>query len=121
MAKDFIFYVDRKVTIWARETHIVEAETLEEAKEEMMGAFHDNMCSETFDEQEWLYDTETFLEPGDNGGAPTAELYCDADDSFEPLTTNVDTCWGCDWVATNNDSSYTGEETCRKCGQKRTI
>ena len=84
----FNFYLDRKVTIWVREQHSIEAESEEEAKKEMIEAFKDNFCSESFDEQEWLYDTETMLEPGDNGGESTAELFFE--DTDELLTTNID-------------------------------
>jgi hypothetical protein len=84
----FNFYLDRKVTIWVREQHSIEAESEEEAKKEMIEAFKDNFCSESFDEQEWLLDTETMLEPGDNGGESTAELFFE--DTDELLTTNID-------------------------------
>ncbi len=88
MSKEkFDFYIDRKVTIWVREQHSIEAESEEEAKKEMIEAFKDNLCSESFDEQEWLYDTETFMEPGDNGGQSTAELFYS--DTDELLTTNI--------------------------------
>jgi len=88
MSKEkFDFYIDRKVTIWVREQHSIEAESEEEARKEMIEAFKDNVCSESFDEQEWLYDTETFMEPGDNGGQSTAELFYS--DTDELLTTNI--------------------------------
>lgn len=83
--KEFDFYIDRKVTIWIREQHTIEAENEEAAKKEMIESFHNNMCYESFDEQEWLYDTETFMEPGDNDGQPTAEVFY----NDELLTTNV--------------------------------
>ncbi len=88
--EQYRFFIDRKVTSWVREWHEVEAESLVAAKKEMIGAFHDNMCVETFDEQEYLEGTEDYMEPGDNDGNPTAELYCveEADDSL--LTTNID-------------------------------
>jgi hypothetical protein len=117
--EEFEFYVDKKVTVWIREKHYIKAETFEEAKAQMVEAFHDNLCSETFETQEHLYDTEDIMEPGDNGGQATIELFVDGE--IEPITSNIDECWGCDWVATNNDSSYSGEEICRKCGTKRTI
>jgi len=85
----------------------------------MIEAFHDNLCNETFETQEYLYDTEDIMMPGDNGGQATIEL-C-VDDQIEPITTNLDICFGCDWVAINNDSAYSGQEECRKCGLKRTI
>jgi hypothetical protein len=83
----FNFYLDRKVTIWVREQHSIEAESEEEAKKEMIEAFKDNFCSESFDEQEWLLDTETMLEPEDNGES-TAELFFEDTDKL--LTTNID-------------------------------
>ena len=117
--EDFSFYLDKKVTVWIREHHHIKAESYEAARMEMMEAFHDNLCSETFTEQEFLYDTEDLIEPGDNGGEPTIELI--SDNEAGPLTTNTDDCFGCDWVAMNNDSSYSDKEICRKCGLKRTI
>jgi hypothetical protein len=84
----FDFYIDRKVTLWQRELHTIEAESLDEAKTEMAARFHDNMCVDTFDEQETLFETEEYLEPGDNGGNATAELYCSDDEQL--ITTNID-------------------------------
>ena len=117
--EDFAFYVDKKVTVWVRETHHIKAENYEAARKEMMEAFHDNLCTETFSEQEYLYDTEDIMEPGDNGGEATVELI--SDNEAGSITTNLDICFGCDWVAINNDSAYSGQEECRKCGLKRTI
>ena len=45
------------------------------------------MCADTFDEQEYLYDTEEYMEPGENGGQSTAELFYS--DKDELLTTNI--------------------------------
>jgi len=115
--QDFSFYVDKKVTVWIRETHHIKAESYEAARHEMIEAFHDNMCSETFTEQEYLYDTESIMEPGDNDGSATIELINDIEPDV--LTTNIDVCFGCDWAVINNDSSV--EQECRKCGLKRTI
>lgn len=86
--QNFDFFIDRKITTWVREHHIIEAESLDEAKAEMAARFHDNMCVDTFDEQEPIDSTEEYLEPGDNGGNPTAELYCSEDGSL--ITTNID-------------------------------
>lgn len=84
---EFEFYIDRKTTVWVREHHIIEANSLEEAKELMKKNFKENTCEDSFDEQETLYDTEEYLEVGDNGGYPTAELYCEVDDEF--ITDNL--------------------------------
>jgi hypothetical protein len=84
----FDFFIDRKITTWVREFHQLEAESLDDAKAEMAARFHDNLCVDTFDEQETLFDTEEYLEPGDNGGNPTAELY--SEDDGQLITTNID-------------------------------
>ena len=84
----FDFFIDRKVSHWVREYHQIEAENLDEAKAEMAARFHDSMCVDTFDYQEALDDTEEYLEPGDNDGNPTAELYSDEDAQL--ITTNID-------------------------------
>jgi hypothetical protein len=119
MEQKFEFYVDKKVTVWIREKHYIKAETFEEAKAQMVEAFHTDLCSETFETQEHLYDTEDIMEPGDNGGQATIELCVDGE--IEPITSNTDMCWNCSWVAMNNDSAYSDEEECRKCGLRRTI
>lgn len=86
--ESFTFYIDRKVTIWIRETHEVEAETYEEAETQMIESFkQDNECDETFVEQETLYDTIERLQPVDNYGNPTIELY--SDERHEVLIDNV--------------------------------
>ena len=75
MAKqEYHFSIDRKVTVWVRETHWIEAESYEDACKEMIETFHDNLCESTFTEQEHLYETEEIIEPGDNNGHPTIEL-----------------------------------------------
>ena len=84
----FDFFIDRKVSHWVREYHQIEAENLDEAKAEMAARFHDSLCVDTFDYQEALDDTEEYLEPGDNDGNPTAELYSDEDGQL--VTTNID-------------------------------
>ena len=84
----FDFFIDRKVTHWVREYHQIQAESLDDAKAEMAARFHDNLCVDTFDYQEALDETEEYIEPGDNGGEPTAELYSDEDGQL--VTTNID-------------------------------
>ena len=84
----FDFFIDRKVSHWVREFHQLEAESLDEAKAEMAARFHDNLCVDTFDYQEALDETEEYIEPGDNGGEQTAELYSDEDGQL--VTTNID-------------------------------
>ena len=87
--KTYRFYIDRKITDWIREWHEVEADSLEDAKKEMIESFKDNMCAETFDYQEGL-NVEEYIEPGENDGNATAELYCDEGNGYDLLTTNID-------------------------------
>ena len=55
----------------------------------MIESFKDNMCAETFDYQEGL-NVEEYIEPGENDGNATAELYCDEGNGYDLLTTNID-------------------------------
>ena len=84
----FDFFIDRKITTWVREFHNIEAESLDEAKAEMAARFHDNMCADTFDYQDAIESTDEYIEPGENGGEATAELYCEEDGLL--VTTNID-------------------------------
>jgi hypothetical protein len=84
--KNYEFYVDRKITDWVRVYHQVEADSLEDAKKKMIDAFHTNMCRETYDYQDGL-NVVDFMEPGENGGNATAELYTENGDL---LITNID-------------------------------
>jgi hypothetical protein len=87
--QNFEFFVDRKVTVWIRTKHTIEAENYEVAKAHMIESFHDDLCDETFYEQEMLFDTEATLDPDKNGGEATLELYSD-NEAF-PITTNLET------------------------------
>lgn len=73
--KTYTFYIERKATIWVKETHLVEAETEEQAKEVMLNNVRENDTEETFDQQEFLFDTLTDMKVGDNLGNPVVELY----------------------------------------------
>jgi len=83
----FDFYIDRKVTIWIREQHSIEAESEEEAEKEMIARFKTDEIYDTFVEQEYLIDTIEEMETGDNSGNPTCELY---NDDMQIITTNID-------------------------------
>jgi hypothetical protein len=72
--ENFDFYIDRKVSIWVREFHSLEAESLEEAKEKMLEEF-DNGYGDYLCDREEFWDTYTELTPSQNGGNSTAELY----------------------------------------------
>lgn len=84
--KDFEFYIDRKVSIWVREFHSVEAKSLDEAKEKMLEEF-DNGYGDYLCDREEFWDTYTELSPIQNGGKPTAELYFEHNN--EKLKTNL--------------------------------
>lgn len=78
----FEFYLDRKVTQWYRETHYLEANSLEEARSKMIELFLEDDTSDTFDCQDAMNDTWDDLTPEQNNGNPTAELYCGEFETF---------------------------------------
>jgi len=73
----FEFHLDKKVTSWYRETHYVDADTLQEAQKIMIEKFAQGDTDETFDGQEEIPDTWDALTPKDNGGEPTQEIWCE--------------------------------------------
>lgn len=79
--EQFYFYVDRKITTWVREKHSISAESKENAIEQMIYEFNHNQLddTDTFIEQEHLYDTDTIMDIEDNNGNATCELYFDDD------------------------------------------
>lgn len=76
--KDFIFYVDQKVTVWERTTYQVSAETYEEALGVANRLFDDPSCLEELDnvhnDTETLLDTMVSIDPIQNWRDPTKEL-----------------------------------------------
>ena len=89
--KEFDFYIDEKVTIWNRLKFSVEAETLEEAREKAIYMTTKGREDIDFYDSELLHDTLTELEPEDNQGNSTVELYCknDADLIYENTEKNL--------------------------------
>ena len=73
----FEFHLDKKVTIWYREYHYIEADSLQEAQKKMIYLFADGNVDETFDYQEAMDDTWEDITPKENNGMPTAELWCE--------------------------------------------
>jgi len=73
----FDFYLDTKVTTWYRTPFEIEANSLEEAQKLAIDYVKDDGHST----QSWEHidDTIEVMEPGDNGGQPTEELY------YEPV------------------------------------
>lgn len=76
--KDFMFYVDQKVTVWERTTYQVSTETYEEALGVANRLFDDPSCLEELDnvhsDSETLLDTMVSIDPIQNYGDPTKEL-----------------------------------------------
>jgi hypothetical protein len=77
----FDFFLDQKVTTWMRTPFSVEAETIEEAKKLAIEKYESGDLEEiSWDEIDGVKET---LEPEDNGGESTAELYLDGRVSLE--------------------------------------
>ena len=79
MKQEFDFYIDERVMIWNRLKFSVEAETLEEAKEKAVFMVTNDREEIDFYDSELLQDTLTEIEPEDNDGNSTLELYCEKD------------------------------------------
>lgn len=75
--ESYSFYLDTKVTTWYRTPFEIEANSLEEAQKLAIDYVEDDGHST----QSWEHidDTVEVMEPGDNGGQPTEELY------YEPV------------------------------------
>lgn len=84
----FNLAVDRKVTVWTREFHEVEAETLQAAVKTLSDACEVNPTNGSADlesfngEYETLYDTEELMSLDDNDGSPTVEVVDMSDAAF---------------------------------------
>jgi hypothetical protein len=83
----FEFHLDKKVTSWYRETHYVDAETLQQAQKIMIDKFADGNTDDTFNYQEEIDDTWEELTPQENDNQPTRELWCE--DSSMLLIDNI--------------------------------
>jgi uncharacterized protein (DUF1786 family) len=77
--EQFYFNVERKITTWVRERHSITAESKEDAIKQMIVEFKEGELdySDTFIEQEHLYDCDTNMDIEDNDGNATCELYFD--------------------------------------------
>ena len=72
--KEFEFYQDVKVTVWQRQHFSVKAKTEEEAREIAKQYTEKEIyyCDDVeVDDIEWLYDTEEYITPEENGGCAT--------------------------------------------------
>lgn len=93
---DFKFAVDQKYTIWERNSFIIEAETLEEAKEKLRSMDNNQRIEcvarwrcEFYDDG-YIYETAEWMEPSENDGKCTQEWICIEDDDviFDNATNN---------------------------------
>lgn len=75
--QEFTFFIDRKVTMWIRETHNIEANSEDEAKQMLIEKTDDGDNDNTFVEQEFLYDTITDMDKQDNLNNSVVEIYTD--------------------------------------------
>jgi hypothetical protein len=77
--EQFYFNVERKITTWVRERHSISAESKEDAIKQMIVEFKEDEldCSDTYIEQQHLYDCDTTMDIEDNDGNATCELYFD--------------------------------------------
>ena len=71
--KTFEFFLDQKVTTWMRTEFEVEAENLNEAAEIAKRMFDRGDLEDI--EWEEIMDTKEVLQPSDNDGESTAEIY----------------------------------------------
>lgn len=85
--KTFDFYKDEKNTIWVRHQFSIEAESYEEALEKIKqvesnpaGSYEDEM------ETEYLYETLESIDPEENKGEATIEIY--SEDTNQLVYTN---------------------------------
>jgi len=71
----YTFFIDRKVTMWVREEHIIESETKEKANEKMIENFNNNNTDETFLQQHWIDETIADMSKEENNGNSVTEVY----------------------------------------------
>lgn len=73
----FEFHLDKKCTIWVREFHFIDAETLEDAQCIIARNFNNPYeIEDSFSEQELIYESLEDMTFKENGNQPTQELWC---------------------------------------------
>ena len=88
--KKFDFHLDQKVTTWMRTEFEIKANSLEEAIEIAKEKFNNGDLEDiAWQEIDGLNEV---LQPSDNGGEPTAEIYYmdEVGDVFEVYSNKVD-------------------------------
>ena len=76
----FEFHLDQKHTIWYRNNFVIEADTLEEAKAKVLKICNTNSSDLLSDDWETMFETAEQINPDENGGEPTEEVYVDNTD-----------------------------------------
>ena len=72
----FRFKQDVKVTVWVRQSFVIEAESKEDALKKVERFKTEDVTDEIDDvECETLWETQELMYPKDNGGSWTIELY----------------------------------------------
>lgn len=74
--------IEEKITIWARNKLSIEAKTEEEAVQKAVemvknGDLDDGFDDDVLDEYEMMYDTSERLDPKENNGEATIEIWSD--------------------------------------------
>jgi hypothetical protein len=72
---EFDFYLDQKHTIWYRNKFVIEADTLEEAKAQVIQLCNKDTSDLPSEDWDLLHETVEALSVKDNGGEATEELY----------------------------------------------
>ena len=103
MKQEFDFYLDEKVKVWNRFKFSVEAETLEEAKQKAIYMATKNREELEFWDSEILGETFTEIEPEENDGQPTIEIYCRKSDELLYDNSNAEI-----WANTNRKNYIIG-------------
>ena len=77
--EQFYFNVERRISTWVRELHSISAESKEDAIKQMIVGFKLDELedTDTYVEQDQLFDTDTKMSVEDNLGFATCELYFD--------------------------------------------
>jgi len=82
----FSFYKDIKNTIWRREYYSVDAESEEEAVNKIL---NDKV---EMDDSEFIYETEEYMDPDENRGYSTIEIYDNITDDLTYTNSHVSNC-----------------------------
>jgi hypothetical protein len=77
--EQFYFNVERRISTWVRELHSISAVSKEDAIKQMIVGFKLDELedTDTYVEQDQLFDTDTKMSVEDNLGFATCELYFD--------------------------------------------